>query len=176
MTIKLQVMGKQSRDLHDMILDLPTMQQYHFLMKIIFLEHNLSLKRYCLRNIQQYSAISGEACFKNFNFSYENIEFIRDCLPGSMNCYVFLLGIWRQTGAAKSSQFIKYFFTRNQFLAPVSWWKYIFIIFYEKLKDVLPLNLVELLFGLNHKRAKYEQKSSFQGSIVTYNQKTRKNC
>ena len=91
MTIKLQVMGKQSRDLRDMILDLPTMQQYHFLMKIIFLEHNLSLKRYCLRNIQQYSAISGEACFKNFNFSYENIEFIRDCLPGSMNCYVFYL-------------------------------------------------------------------------------------
>ena len=45
MIIVLQVMGKQSLDSHSMILDLTTIQEYYFLVKIILLEHTLSLKR-----------------------------------------------------------------------------------------------------------------------------------
>ena len=44
--------------------------------KTIFLEHNLSLKRL----FEVYLAQNRELFFENFNFSYENLEIVSYCL------------------------------------------------------------------------------------------------
>ena len=60
MIIVVRVMDKQSLAFHGMIMDVTAIQKYHFLLKIILLEKNLSLKTYCMRNgthldIQKFS-------------------------------------------------------------------------------------------------------------------------
>lgn len=75
MIIVLKEMGKQNCDPRIMILDLAAIQQYHFLMKIILLEHTSTLRNF----------------FDNFNFSYINLNIFAYCLSCSMNCYVIYL-------------------------------------------------------------------------------------
>ena len=54
--------------------------------------------------------------------------------------------------------FVTTFFTRNQYLALVFRWNYVFIIFYRKLKDVFFLHWLKLLLWIQKRERQRESK------------------
>ena len=54
--------------------------------------------------------------------------------------------------------FVTTFFIRNQYLANVFRWNYVFIIFYQKLKDVFLLHWLELLLWIQKRETERDSK------------------
>ena len=131
-------MGKQSWYLHSMIVDLATIQQYHFLVKIILLKHTLILKRYYLTNIQLHTE------WVLWEFQLWKFEIFRYCLPCNMNCLVVYLVFRAKLELQNDNSFVTTFsleLTFKLLFSDIStfWWK---------LKDVLFLNWLVLLFWI----------------------------